>query len=100
MSDSSYSLQYTGQQIDTLLQKINDFNTTDNIKFVDVSNNENAVDNCIDQKTIYYVRFNSGVVANRSYFHLICVNCNDKLVQYAFSRGGFILYRGMKNKQD
>lgn len=26
MSDSSYSLQYTGQQIDTLLQKINDFN--------------------------------------------------------------------------
>lgn len=95
MSDSSYSLQYTGQQIDTLLQKINDFNTTDNIKFVDVSNNENAVDNCTDQKTIYYVRFTSGIVTNRSYFHLICVNCNDKLVQYAFSRGGFILYRGI-----
>ena len=67
--------------------------TFDGMRFVNVPTG-GSVDDCTEKNTVYKVWFSSGVVAN-STSHVICVHSENKLMQYAFTRSGFILFRGL-----
>lgn len=68
------------------------YGITDGMRFVNVPNDE-SVDDCTEKNTLYQVKFASGIVAT-STSHVICVHSENKLMQYAFTRGGYILFRG------
>ena len=92
---------YTKTQVDTALAtKANSATTlagygiTDGMKYVEVSGSDpTSVDSCTDQNTLYNVYIESDIATHANY-SLICVKNTNKKVQYAFTRHGFIIYRG------
>ena len=93
---------YTKTQMNTFLAaKANSTTTlagygiTDGMKYIEASSNGSsipAVDSCTDSDTIYKVWVASGVVSS-AYMTVICVHSETKLIQYAFSRSGHIIFR-------
>lgn len=70
------------------------YGITDGMKYIEIAGNDpTSVDDCTNQNTLYRVYIESDVATHGSY-SLICITSSTKKVQYAFTRHGFIIYRG------
>lgn len=98
---------YTKTQMDTALgtkagvaTTLAGYGITDGMKYVEIAGNDpTSVDSCTAQNTLYKVYIESDV-ATHSNYSLICITSYTKKVQYAFTRHGFIIYRGKSGTDD
>ena len=65
------------------------------MKFEDCTVTGKTADECIDEGTLYKIKLTTGIVTNNSACSMICVDSITKLMQYAFTRGGYIVFRSV-----